>query len=241
MTELMKKPALLLLPNLIAEHKHHQAYLPASVDKAVLSLDGLIAENPHAGRRYLNRFMDHRAAANIPIALCNKQSNEDDINFLLEPIVAGERWGFVSDAGLPCLADPGALLVGRARKLGLKIQAFSGPSSLFLSLMLSGFNCQRFAFHGYLPKEQSERLAMIRQLEDQAERSEGPQLFIEAPHRNTALLEDLLDSLKLTSQLCVAWDLTLPTQGVVAQSVELWKKIPLPNIHKKPAVFLIQG
>lgn len=235
----MKKAALLLLPNLIAEHKHHAPYLPASVDKAVLSLDGLIAENPHAGRRYLKRFMELRDADSVPIAICNKHSGKEDIDFLLEPVVEGQRWGFVSDGGLPCMADPGAQLVFRARQLGVAVQAFSGPSSITLSLMLSGFSAQSFCFHGYLPKEQQARQSHIRQLEEHAQQT--TQIFIEAPHRNAHLLEDLLETLSPKTWLCVTWDLTLASQGVVTQPVEVWRKTPLPSIQKKPATFLISA
>lgn len=233
------KPALLLLPNLLGEHKHHEIFLPASVDKAVQSLDGLIAESESGGRRYLGRFQTTKPANEIPIALLNEHTPDDHLDFLLEPIRKGERWGIVSDAGIPCIADPGSKLVKRARQSGIVIQAFVGPSSIFLSLMLSGLPGQQFTFHGYLDKAQDKRLLQIRQMERAAKNEKYTQIFIETPYRNRHTLESLLETLDDATWLCVAWELTLPTQGVVSQPVSLWKKSPPPNLDKKNAIFLI--
>lgn len=238
-SEKTQKPALLLLPNLIAEHRHHEPFLPSSVDKAVKSINGLIAESEQAGRRFLGRFFDTKIAQAIPIALFNEHTPDDHINFLLEPIVKGERWGLVSDAGLPCIADPGAKLVRRARKIGIVVQAFSGPSSILMALMLSGFSGQRFTFHGYLHKDQDKRKQQIKHLEKIALQEEYTQIFMEAPYRNQQTLTLLLETLADTTLLCAAWDLTLPSQSVLSQSVHLWKKSPPPNLDKRNTIFLI--
>lgn len=229
------KPALLLLPNLLGEMRHHEAFLPPSVDKAVATLDGLIAENPTEGRRYLGRFKTKKPAEQIPIALLNEHTPVDQIDFLLEPVVNGERWGLVSDAGLPCVADPGYLLVRRARQLGLIVQAFVGPSSIMLALMLSGLPGQQFTFHGYLDKDATQRKSQLRSMEKEKGMTH---IFIETPYRNTQLLEQLVQQLNDETILCAAWDLTLQTQGVLSQPVKLWKKSPLPNLAKKNAIFL---
>lgn len=229
----MKRGKLLLLPNLLADVPHHEMFLPASVDRAVESLDGLIAESEKGGRRFLSRFRTEKPAHQIPIALLNKHHR--DIDFLLEPLLEGETWGVVSDAGLPCLADPGSHLVARARKLGLKVQAFVGPSSITLALMLSGFPGQSFHFHGYLPKDPTMRDRKIMEMEKEG----GTQIFIEAPHRNQSTLESLLHLLKDTTKLCAAWQLTTPEQGIVSECVSVWKKSPLPKLQKQPAIFLI--
>ena len=234
----ISKPALLLLPNVLGDVKHHALFLPASVDKAVASLDGLIAESATAGRRFLGRFETKKPANEIPIALFNEHTPDADIDFLLEPIRKGERWGLISDGGLPCIADPGAKLVTRASKSGIVVQAFSGPSSILLGLMLSGLPGQRFYFAGYLDKELQNREMEIKELQKNSKADEATQIFIEAPYRNKHLLESLLKTLSNSTQLCVAWDLTLPTQGVLSQTVERWKKSPLPNLEKKAAVFL---
>lgn len=234
-----EKPALLLFPNLIGDQRHHQTFLPASVDRAVASIDGLIAESETGGRRYLGRFETKKPAHLIPIALYNEHTPDTDLDFLLEPIKKGERWGLVSDAGLPCLADPGAKLVARARQVGIQVQAFVGPSSITLALMLSGLPGQSFAFHGYLNKDNQKRQGDLLRLQKQAKLDHSTHIFMEAPYRNVQTLQMALDTLEDDTLLCTAWNLTLPTQGIITQSVRLWKKSPLPNIDKCNALFLL--
>lgn len=234
-----QRPALLLLPNLLGEQRHHQLFLPASVDKAVLTLNGLIAESEQGGRRFLSYFHEHKKACEIPIALLNEHTRENEVDFLLDPIRKGERWGLVSDAGLPCVADPGAKLVRRARQLGIVVQAFVGPSAMMLALMQSGFSGQHFTFHGYLDKEPEKRKRQIKQLEKSANGDGYTQIFMEAPHRNQHTMEALIETLNDATWLCVAWDLTMPTQGILSQPVATWKKSPLPNLNKRNAIFLL--
>lgn len=238
-TQNQSKPALLLLPNVLADVKHHAPFLPVSIDKAVSTLDGLIAESASAGRRFLGRFATKKPPNEIPIALFNEHTPDADIDFLLEPIRKGERWGLISDAGLPCIADPGAKLVSRARNSGIIVQAFVGPSAIFLGLMLSGLPAQKFSFIGYLDKDAKKRENEIKEYERKSRLEKATQIFIEAPYRNAHILESLLNTLDEATQLCVAWDLTLPTQGVVSQRVRLWKKSPLPILEKKNAIFLL--
>lgn len=235
------KPALLLLPNLLGDMPHHGVFLPASVDRAVQSIDGLIAESESGGRRYLSRFTLERKPQDIPIALYNVHSQQNDLDFLLEPILQGQRWGLVSDCGLPCIADPGHKLVFRAKQVGITVQAFVGPSAPILALMLSGLPAQSFAFHGYLHKDPQQRTAQIRHLEKISKTDHATQVFMEAPHRNKYTLEALIAALSPDTLLCVAWDLTLPTQGVITQTAATWKRMPLPNLDKKPALFLISA
>ncbi|MBS0629697.1 MAG: SAM-dependent methyltransferase [Verrucomicrobia bacterium] len=222
---------LLLLPNLLNKEAEHQLYFPISVDRAVQSITGLIAENEKEGRAYLKRF--GVTVQGFPIKLLNEHSQ--DIEELLAPMKNGERWGLISDAGLPVLADPGYLLVRRARMLGIAIEAFIGPSSLILALMLSGLPAQRFSFHGYFPYEPEKAL---KKLEERSREEKATQVFIETPYRNEKMLATLLATLSDSTVLSVAWDLTMPTQGVETYPVKDWKRRPLPNIHKHPAVFL---
>lgn len=233
-----QKPALLLLPNLLGDHRHAELFLPSSVFKAVSTLQGLIAESEGEGRRYLSRFETSRPAAEIPIALFNEHTPEDHLDFLLEPIVAGERWGLVSDAGVPCVADPGSKLVLRARQRGIHVQAFVGPSSILMALMLSGLPGQKFSFQGYLDKDPTKRLGEIKRLAAQSRQEKSTQILIEAPYRNRHLLEALIETLPAQALLSVTWDLTLPTQGVMTLSIDQWKKCSPPQLEKKPAIFL---
>lgn len=225
---------LLLLPNLLGEMAHHEPYLPGSVDRAVEKLDGLIAESEKGGLRFLKRFKTKKLPHQTPLSLFNEHTKEDEIDFLLQPILAGEVWGLISDAGLPLIADPGYALVKRARALGITVQAFIGPSSLLLALMLSGLPGESFTFHGYLPREKESLQTVLRKMEQE----ERTHLFIEAPYRNQQMLQTLLETLDDKTELTVAWDLTLPTQGVMTYPIGTWKKFPLPNIDKKPTIFL---
>ncbi|MEC7840511.1 MAG: SAM-dependent methyltransferase [Chlamydiota bacterium] len=234
-----KKPSLLLLPNVLGDVKHHEVFLPESVAKAVGTIDGLIAESEKGGRRFLSRFDTKKSTHDIPLALFNEHTSDADIDFFLEPILKGERWGLVSDGGLPCIADPGAKLVRRARQVGIVVQGFVGPTSIMMALMLSGLSGQQFTFHGYLPKKPEERAKIIRRIETKAKTDKSTQIFIEAPYRNMHTMETLMDQLANETTLCVAWDLTLPSQGILTQSVSQWKKSPLPNLDKKCAIFLI--
>lgn len=236
-----QKPALLLLPNLLGDFKHHEPFLPNSVDKAVTGLDGLIAESAQAGRRFLSRFQTKKPTNEMPIALFNEHTADADLDFLLEPIRKGERWGFVVDAGLPCIADPGAKLVRQARKTGIQIQAFVGPSSIMMSLMLSGLPGQHFNFHGYLDSKPENRKSELAKLEQASKKAGSTEIFIETPYRNKHMLESMLETLHDDTWVCVASDLTLNTQSVISQPVSVWKKGTPPNLDKKAAIFLINA
>ncbi len=232
------QPALLLLPNLLTKDSSATMLLPAGVFAAMRTIDGLIAESEREGRRYLKHFETKKAATAIPIALCNEHTADSDSDFFLEPIAKGERWGLISDAGLPCVADPGSRLVLRAREKGLSVQAFAGPSSLLLALMLSGLPGQKFSFHGYLDRDPIKRRRQLTFLVQQSSLEQATQLMIEAPYRNLHLLESLLQVLPVTASLSVAWDLTSPTEGIITQSVAKWKLFPSPDLEKRPAIFL---
>lgn len=232
------KPTLLLLPNLLFDHRHHELFLPPSVDRAVESIDGLICESEKGGRRFLSRFKTKKLTHEIPIAIYNKNTTDEDLDFYLEPIQKGERWGLISDAGLPCIADPGAKLVARARQLGIPVQAFIGPSSISLALMLSGLSGQSFIFHGYLPKEDAELAQVLPRLERESTERGMTQIFMERPYKNQRTLEVLLDTLDDSTILCVAAELTSPEQMVLTQKVAFWKKSSLPVLDKKNALFL---
>lgn len=233
------KPALLLLPNLLGDHKQHELFLPAGVDQAVATLDGLICESEKAGRRFLSRFNTKKPVLEIPLTIYNEHTPDSDLEFVLEPIRKGERWGLISDAGLPCIADPGYKLVRRAKQSGIVVQAFSGPSSILLSLMQSGLPAQRFAFQGYLKADEAGRIKDIKRLEALSRAEKSTQIFIEAPYRNMHLLQSLLEHLDDQTWLCVGWDLTMPGQGLMSEPVQRWKKMPLPNLEKKAAIFLL--
>lgn len=227
---------LLLLPNLLDETLLADPFLPVSIGQAVSSLQGLIAESEKSARRYLRRFVSHDQMAKTPLRLLNEHTSE--LQSLLVPIIQGEVWGLISDAGLPCIADPGADLVSLANAQGVEVQTFVGPCSIVMALQLSGFSGQRFAFHGYLPKETEELQRKVLELEKAA--SQGTQMWIEAPYRSMKMLEFLKGALKPTTRLCVAAQLTTPNQRVVSQTVAKWLKGSW-ELQKEPAIFLISA
>lgn len=229
---------LLLLPNLLDESQPHELYLPAGVGIAVKTIQGLIAESEKAARRYLRRFLSHDEMARMPLKTLNEHTPEKELDEFLAPLLQGETWGLISDAGLPCVADPGAPLVWRARLNNIPVETFAGPSSLLMALQLSGFCGQRFSFHGYLPREGAELELKIRELEKRS-RNET-EIWIEAPYRSQKMLELLKQILSPNTKLCVAASLTLPTQKVVSQTVSKWKHHPLV-LEKEPAVFLLDS
>jgi len=223
---------LLLLPNLLDESLPIEPFLPLSVSGAVGAIQGLIAESEKMARRYLRRFLSHDAMAQMPLQTLNEHTA--DIAPLLQPLERGETWGLISDAGLPCIADPGADLVWAAHQRGVAVETFVGPSSLIMALQLSGLGGQRFSFHGYLPRETAELEQKLRQLEG----ASGTQLWIEAPYRSAKMLECVMRVLKPTTKLCVAVNLTMPTQRVLSCTVAAWRKSSF-LLEKEPAVFLI--
>lgn len=223
---------LYLLPNLLDESLPVEPFLPLSVNAAVASLQGLIAESEKMARRYLRRFLSHEAMAQMPLRELNEHTKE--LSDLLQPLLAGQTWGLISDAGLPCIADPGADLVWLAHQKHVAVETFVGPSSLIMALQLSGFSGQRFSFHGYLPRELAELEPKIKELEKRGD----TQIWIEAPYRSAKMLETLLKTLQPQTKLCVAVQLTTPRQRVLSQTVAQWKGKSFP-LEKEPAVFLL--
>lgn len=231
---------LFLLPNLLGPHEDHTLFLPKSVDETVGKLDGLIAESEKEARYFLRRFLPREKWVSLPLALLNEHTSLQEIDTLLKPLLKGEKWGLISDCGLPCLADPGALLVSHAHKFSINVIALPGPSSIIMALMLSGFSGQRFTFHGYIAKEEIERKKELKKWEKRAQEEKETQIFMEAPYRNLATFQSCLATLSDTSKLCVAWNLTAPDQGLRSFSLKDWKKQEIPPLHKVPALFLIE-
>lgn len=229
---------LYLLPNLLSEELPWEPFLPVSVKEAVLSLQGLIAESEKAGRRFLKRFLTHERLAAMPIKLLNEHTPHSELEELFAPIRRGETWGLVSDAGIPCLADPGAALVRLAQKHQLPVVAIPGPSSPILALQLSGLNGQSFSFHGYLPREPDPLQKALKKLEKRSQEEKATQIWIEAPYRSARLAQTAMEVLKPQTLFCIALNLTMPNQRVRTQKIEQWKKTTFP-IEKEPAVFLM--
>jgi 16S rRNA (cytidine1402-2'-O)-methyltransferase len=168
----------------------------------------------------------------MPLALLNEHTS--DLQTLIEPLLKGQTWGLISDAGLPCIADPGADLVFLAHQKKIDIKTFIGPSSIIMALQLSGFGGQKFTFHGYLPREIPALENKLKELEQEG----GTHIWIEAPYRSLKMLEIAKNTLKPQTKLCVAINLTSENERVQSALVATWKQSSFP-IEKEPAVFLI--
>jgi 16S rRNA (cytidine1402-2'-O)-methyltransferase len=216
-----------------------RGYLPAGTRDTACSLTRFIAENAKTTRAELKRLDHPVPLRDLAIEQLPEKPTAADNDRLLAPILAGENVGLMSEAGCPGVADPGALLVRRAHALAIAVKPLVGPSSLLLALMASGLDGQRFAFHGYLPAREPERGRHISELEKESRRLGQTQLFIETPYRNEVLLHALLAACRPETRLCLATDLTLPTESVLTRTVAEWRRQSPPALDRRPTVFLL--
>ncbi|MDP1981597.1 MAG: SAM-dependent methyltransferase [Sulfuritalea sp.] len=215
--------------------------LPAATRDAACRLTHFVAENAKTARAELKRIGHQLPLRELAIDQLPEAPTAADIERLLAPLNAGHDLGLMSEAGCPAVADPGALLVRRAHELGLTVKPLVGPSSLLLGLMASGLDGQRFAFHGYLPAREPERSRRIMELENESARLKQTQLFIETPYRNLALFKAMLLACKAKTRLCLATDLSLPSEQIATRRIADWKAAALPDLDKRPTVFLLLG
>jgi 16S rRNA (cytidine1402-2'-O)-methyltransferase len=169
--------------------------------------------------------------------ILNKHTAPEELAGFLKPLKSGIDMGLISEAGLPAIADPGAAVVALCHSEKIQVVASSGPSSIILALIASGFNGQQFTFHGYLPIERKDRTHKLKIIERDARQS-NTQIFMETPFRNDKLFENILEACSADTSLCIATDITLPTEQIHNRKITDWKKNP-PKLHKRPCVFLI--
>jgi 16S rRNA (cytidine1402-2'-O)-methyltransferase len=223
--------------------------LPTQVQALTARLDYFVAENAKTARAFLKLVaLAHPLAKplqEIEIAELNVNTPAAALNGLLAPLLAGRDAGLVSEAGVPAVADPGADLVRIAHQHGITVRPLVGPSSLLLAVMASGLNGQSFAFNGYLPTDTAARAKRIRELEQRSRSEKQTQLLIETPYRNAAMLEALVLACQGSTLICVATDLSLPSERIATMSAAKWKAQlasgKAPDFHKKPTVFLLLG
>lgn len=214
--------------------------LPAANMELLASCRTFIVEELRTARRFLKKAGYPHSIDDTVFFELNEHTSPEDIGGYLDAIGRGDNIGLLSEAGLPCVADPGSMITRLAQRRGIEVVPLVGPSSLMLALMASGFNGQNFAFNGYLPVDKSRRAAAIRHLEERLHREHQTQLFIEAPYRNNQMLEALANTLGPQTMICVACDLTLPTQHIRSLPAGKWKvEREKLNLHKRNTVFLI--
>ena len=234
----VEKGILYLIPSPLGENAPMEV-LPLTVRKVIGEVTHFIVENEKDARRFIKRISPKKDQSLLQLYPLNKFTSPEEILTYLDPIQEGITMGVVSDAGCPGVADPGAEIVKMAHRKNIVVRPLVGPSSILLALMSSGLNGQNFAFNGYLPIDKSKRQKEIKKLEKKSFDYNQSQLFIETPYRNDQLLQDLLKTLDRNTEVCVACDISLPSEYIKTFTVKQWKKIKL-ELHKRPAIFIIQ-
>ncbi|WP_286761239.1 SAM-dependent methyltransferase [Salegentibacter sp. UBA1130] len=238
MTDFRYSGKLYLIPTTMGAANPMQV-LPIQVKEIMENLDIFIAENEKTARRHIKQLVPEKQQSTLKFFHLNKFTEASEIPSFLNDCKEGKNIGLLSEAGCPGVADPGAEIVKIAHNEGIQVIPLVGPSSILLAMMGSGMNGQRFTFNGYLPIDKRERKKEIKDLERFSIEKQEAQIFIETPYRNNKLLEDLLQLLNPTTRLCVACDLTLPTEYIVTKPVSEWSKTKT-DLHKRPAIFIFQ-
>ncbi|MCB1947595.1 SAM-dependent methyltransferase [Nitrosomonas sp.] len=214
--------------------------IPVAVRQSVQKLQFFIVEHPKTARRFLKQIECKSPIQDIHMEILNEHTPANELETLLQPLLAGHDVGLLSEAGCPAIADPGSNLVRLAHNKQIRIIPFTGPSSILLALMASGLNGQRFCFHGYLPIDNSARTQAITALEKISGKHDQTQIFIETPYRNQKLLELIIQICRDDTDLCIAACLTATNEIIDTKTVKEWKQ-ELPDINKIPTIFLLQS
>ncbi|HIQ85212.1 MAG TPA: SAM-dependent methyltransferase [Candidatus Cryptobacteroides excrementigallinarum] len=233
----MNKGKLYLIPTPLGDNDPAEV-LPGSVMEKACSLRVFVVEETRTARRFLSRYGLKGRIGELEFHELNEHSSAADIEALGALFDSGEDVGLLSEAGLPAVADPGAELVALCHRRGIEVVPLVGPSSLMLALMASGLNGQSFAFCGYVPAKTEERRSALKALEKQSAAARRSQIIIETPYRNDSLLADMLQTLAPRTRLCIAADITLPSQYIRTDSIAGWRG-HVPVIGKRPCVFII--
>ena len=232
-----KKGKLYLIPTPLGEAATHT--IPKYVQDILHKLDYFIAERAKTARHFIKTTQPIKPFNELTFYELNKRTLPEELATFLKDAENGHDIGLLSEAGCPAVADPGAVIVRMAHEKGIEVVPLVGPSSILLALMASGMNGQSFSFHGYLSPKKPELARDLRRLEQMAQRYKQTQIFIETPYRNKGLIEEALKTLSPKTQFCVAADISLETEFIFSKKVKDWSKAELPDLHKRPAIFLL--
>jgi 16S rRNA (cytidine1402-2'-O)-methyltransferase len=236
----MSAGVIYMIPCPINDERGVWDVLPKANLDVMNSLDYFIVENTRSARRFLSKAGVERRIEELEFVELNEHTTSAaEIEKMLKPVLAGRSAGVISEAGVPGVADPGADIVALAHRKGVKVVPLVGPSSILMSVMASGLNGQSFAFVGYIPVKDGERAKRIKELERRAKEENQAQLFIEAPYRNVKLFEALVKSLAPKLRLTIAADITSPAEYIKTLTVEEWRKQGVPDIAKRPTIFIL--
>ncbi len=231
------KGKLYLIPTTLGEMNPHDV-LPQTVKRAIDFIDDYIVENEKTARKFIKSIHPEKVQSSLRLSSLNKHTEVAEYNTMIAPCLNGMNIGLMSEAGCPGVADPGAVIVKIAHEKGIQVVPLVGPSSILLAMMGSGMNGQSFAFNGYLPIDKGEKKAALKNFENLSSTKNQSQIFIETPYRNNKLLEDLLQALQPNTHLCIATDITLPTEYIKTLRVADWKKTKV-DLHNRPTIFII--
>ena len=229
---------LFLVPNLLGVVPPAEV-LPQRTIAVARTLKHFVVETPKAARQFIKSLQSEQPIQSIDFARLDVNTLPNRVPQLLQPALDGEDLGLLSDAGCPGVADPGALLVAAAHRAGVRVVPLVGPSAVLLALMAAGMNGQQFAFHGYLPVAAEARIKALKALDEAVTRSGVTQIYIETPYRNDAMLAATLAACRGTTALCIAADLTLPTEQVIRRPIAQWRIATNTELGRRPAIFLL--
>jgi 16S rRNA (cytidine1402-2'-O)-methyltransferase len=234
-----KKGKLYLIPTPLADNTLDKV-LTSQMQEVIKMLDYFLVENVRTARRFISSLKLGISIETLRFELLNKDTESADVERLCAGLLAGNDIGVMSEAGCPGIADPGNLAVAFAHRHHVEVIPLTGPSSVFMALMASGFNGQSFVFHGYLPLEKDKRPQKIKEVEAAAYQLGQTQIFMETPYRNDQLLKDLIDCCKPNTKLCVARDITGADQSIRTKSIRDWGKTKI-SLHKSPCIFVLHA
>jgi 16S rRNA (cytidine1402-2'-O)-methyltransferase len=229
---------LYLLPAYLSENSPTDYFAPAIKD-IIMNTDHYFVENEKTARKVIKFFAPEKKQPELKLFLLDKYSETSDLKEAQDLMKEGVDFGLLSEAGLPCIGDPGNIMVGWSHQNNIRVIPVNGPSSFILALIASGFNGQEFTFNGYLPIDKEKKKKEIQHLENQANKTGFTQIFMETPYRNNQLFDDLVKCLNPHTKLCIAANINDPQNELIkTKTITEWKK-QKPELHKIPAVFLI--
>ncbi|MEM9337152.1 MAG: SAM-dependent methyltransferase [Bacteroidota bacterium] len=230
----MQKGKLFLIPSYLSSDNDRSFIAPQAVE-IIKNVDLFLVENVRSARRFISSLKAGITIEDLEFEVLNKKTSWDELYLWFEPVLSGRDIGVISEAGLPCLADPGNLAVSLAHQTGIQVIPLPGASSIQMALIASGFNGQQFTFHGYLPIGGGERIKKVKELEKQA--SKGyTQLFMETPYRNEQLLRDIIANCRSDTHLSIACNISGNNEFIRTFPISKWKNTPV-QIHKLPTIF----
>jgi 16S rRNA (cytidine1402-2'-O)-methyltransferase len=231
--------SLYLIPTTLGEQQPHEV-LAQNVIKLVEQLTYFVVENEKSARKFIKKAAPHKPQSSLVLSVLNKHTDPAQHREMLQPCLNGHSIGLLSEAGCPAVADPGADLVKIAHEIGVRVVPLVGPSAILLAMMASGLNGQSFAFNGYLPIDKSEKRSALKYWEKVSSEKNQSQIFIETPYRNQKLIEEMTQTLQPNTHLCVATDLTLPSEWIKTNQIAKWKNYKI-DIQNRPTIFIIQA